>query len=174
VFRTWELNWVRCVGDVSDLRICQGVALWISEDVELLDTSQRVGAIAPELDRIVDSVGAQAISAFEIDPSRLHWDMTSVSLYGTYDQTEDDYPHRTSDTPMTVGWASAARTSARSAATPRWWPHCRPPADSRQIREKPLKATIRADGQRQRISSAILPPWGAPMGARSSSPCQLA
>jgi hypothetical protein len=44
VFRTWELNWVRCVGDVSDLRICQGVALWISEDVELLDTSQRVGS----------------------------------------------------------------------------------------------------------------------------------
>lgn len=49
-------------------------------------------AIAPELDHIVGSVGAQAISTFGIDVSRLHWDMTSVSLYGAYDQTEEDYP----------------------------------------------------------------------------------
>jgi transposase len=49
-------------------------------------------AIAPELDHIIGSVGAQAISTFGIDVSRLHWDMTSVSLYGAYDQTEDDYP----------------------------------------------------------------------------------
>ncbi len=49
-------------------------------------------AVAPELDRIIGSVGAQAISTFGIDVSRLHWDMTSVSLYGAYEQTEDDYP----------------------------------------------------------------------------------
>ncbi len=49
-------------------------------------------AIAPELDHIVGSVGAQAISAFGIDVSRCHWDMTSVSLYGAYEQTEEDYP----------------------------------------------------------------------------------
>jgi len=39
-------------------------------------------AIAPELEHIVGSVGAQAISAFGIDVSRCHWDMTSISLYG--------------------------------------------------------------------------------------------
>jgi transposase len=49
-------------------------------------------AIAPELDHIVGSVGAQAISAFGIDVARFHWDMTSVSLYGAYERTEDDYP----------------------------------------------------------------------------------
>jgi transposase len=48
-------------------------------------------AVAPELDRIVGSVGAQAIAAFGIDVSRLHWDMTSISLYGAYAQTEDEF-----------------------------------------------------------------------------------
>jgi Domain of unknown function (DUF4277) len=49
-------------------------------------------AIAPELDHIVGSVGAQAISVFGLDTSRLHWDMTSISLYGAYDQLDDDHP----------------------------------------------------------------------------------
>lgn len=45
-------------------------------------------AIAPELDHIVGSVGAQAISVFGLGTSRLHWDMTSISLYGAYDQVD--------------------------------------------------------------------------------------
>jgi transposase len=49
-------------------------------------------AIAPELDHIVGSVGAQAISVFGLDTSRLHWDMTSISLYGAYDQVDTDHP----------------------------------------------------------------------------------
>jgi len=52
-------------------------------------------AIAPELDRIIGSVGAQAISVFGLDTSRLHWDMTSVSLHGAYDhagQVDTDHP----------------------------------------------------------------------------------
>jgi transposase len=49
-------------------------------------------AIAPELDHIVGSVGAQAISVFGLDTSRLHWDMTSVSLYGAYDHPDADHP----------------------------------------------------------------------------------
>lgn len=49
-------------------------------------------AIAPELDRIVGSVGAQAISTFGIDVSRCHWDMTSISLYGAYDQLDANHP----------------------------------------------------------------------------------
>src|SRR5436190_3013288 len=63
---------------------------WAVEEVFGIDPAvlndDRIGraldAIAPELDRIVGSVGAQAILAFGIDTSRLHWDMTSVSLYG--------------------------------------------------------------------------------------------
>ncbi len=48
-------------------------------------------AIALELDHIVGSVGAQAIAAFGIDVSRLHWDMTSISLYGAYDQADPEF-----------------------------------------------------------------------------------
>lgn len=45
-------------------------------------------AIAPHLDEIVGSVGARAIAEFGIDVSRLHWDMTSISLVGDYDSPE--------------------------------------------------------------------------------------
>jgi hypothetical protein len=48
-------------------------------------------AIAPKLDAIVGSVGAQAIAAFGLEVARLHWDMTSISLYGAYDQPEDGF-----------------------------------------------------------------------------------
>jgi len=45
-------------------------------------------AIAPHLDEIVGSLGARAIVEFGIDVSRLHWDMTSISLVGDYDSPE--------------------------------------------------------------------------------------
>jgi transposase len=45
-------------------------------------------AIAPALDQVIGSVGAQAIATFGIDVARLHWDMTSVSLYGAYQDPE--------------------------------------------------------------------------------------
>jgi transposase len=48
-------------------------------------------AIAPTLDAIVGSVGAQAIAAFGVEVARLHWDMTSISLYGAYDQVQDGF-----------------------------------------------------------------------------------
>jgi transposase len=48
-------------------------------------------AIAPKLDHLVGSVGAQAIAVFGVDTARLHWDMTSISLYGAYDQPEEGF-----------------------------------------------------------------------------------
>ena len=48
-------------------------------------------AIAPKLDAIVGSVGARAIAAFGLEVARLHWDMTSISLYGAYDQPEEGF-----------------------------------------------------------------------------------
>jgi hypothetical protein len=48
-------------------------------------------AIAPHLDRIVGSVGARAIGVFGLDVARLHWDMTSISLYGAYDEADDEF-----------------------------------------------------------------------------------
>lgn len=54
--------------------------------------ARALDAIAPELDRIVGSVGAQAIAAFGLDVARLHWDMTSVSLYGDYAHPDPEHP----------------------------------------------------------------------------------
>lgn len=49
-------------------------------------------ALADQVDRAVGSVGAKAIDVFGIDAARLHWDMTSISLYGAYQQPDDDHP----------------------------------------------------------------------------------
>jgi hypothetical protein len=62
-------------------------------------------AIAPHLDQIAGSVGVAAIQEFGIDVTRLHWDMTSISVHGQYEQSEDEFPRRSSATPGT-----AART----------------------------------------------------------------
>jgi transposase len=48
-------------------------------------------AIAPKLDAIVGSVGARAIAAFGVQVARLHWDMTSISLYGAYQEVEEGF-----------------------------------------------------------------------------------
>lgn len=81
------------------LRVEQWARGWAVEETFGVDPAalndDRIGraldAIAPELDRIVGSVGAQAIAVFGIDVSRLHWDMTSISLYGAYEHTEDEF-----------------------------------------------------------------------------------
>jgi transposase len=70
------------------------------EEVLGIDPAQlnddRIGraldTIADELDHIVGSIGAHAITVFGVDTSRLHWDMTSISLYGAYDQPDTDHP----------------------------------------------------------------------------------
>jgi Domain of unknown function (DUF4277) len=45
-------------------------------------------AVAPALEQLVGSVGVRAIAVFGVDVARLHWDMTSVSLYGAYEDLE--------------------------------------------------------------------------------------
>jgi hypothetical protein len=63
-------------------------------DPELL-SDDRIGraldAMAPHLDQIAGSVGVAAIEAFGIDVSRLHWDMSSVSVHGEYAQNEEGF-----------------------------------------------------------------------------------
>ena len=49
-------------------------------------------ALATQIDPIVGSIGAKAIDAFGIDVARIHWDMTSISLYGAYVHVDDEYP----------------------------------------------------------------------------------
>ena len=48
-------------------------------------------ALAPVLEQVIGSVGLSAIAAFGLDVSRLHWDMTSISLFGAYPNTDDDF-----------------------------------------------------------------------------------
>jgi transposase len=78
------------------LRIQDWARTWAVEEVfgiapDALN-DDRVGraldAIAAELEQIVGSVGAQAIATFGIEVARLHWDMTSISLYGAYEDPE--------------------------------------------------------------------------------------
>ncbi len=73
---------------------------WAVEEVWGIDpqvlNDDRIGraldAVAPELDQIVGSVGARAIGAFGLDVARVHWDLTSISLYGAYPDPDDGFP----------------------------------------------------------------------------------
>ena len=48
-------------------------------------------ALAPVCEAVVGSVGAAAIAAFGLDVSRVHWDMTSISLHGAYPEADEDF-----------------------------------------------------------------------------------
>lgn len=48
-------------------------------------------AVAPALAGVVGSVGVNAIAGFGVDTSRIHWDMTSISLFGDYDGMEEGF-----------------------------------------------------------------------------------
>jgi Domain of unknown function (DUF4277) len=54
--------------------------------------ARALDAVAPQLDAITGGIGAAAISEFGVDVARLHWDMTSISLYGAYPQAGEEYP----------------------------------------------------------------------------------
>jgi len=53
--------------------------------------ARALDALAPVLDQVTGSVGAAAIGSYGIDVSQLHWDMTSISLHGDYQVTDDDF-----------------------------------------------------------------------------------
>src|SRR6266851_5622824 len=63
---------------------------WIShgEVIEAL-VANRLTAPAP-LVRVQE--WAAAITEFGVDVARLHWDMTSISLYGAYPEVDEEYP----------------------------------------------------------------------------------
>jgi Domain of unknown function (DUF4277) len=78
------------------LRVADWARQWAVEEVlgiapDALN-DDRIGraldAMAPQLDLVIGSVGARAIAVFGVDVARLHWDMTSISLYGVYDDPE--------------------------------------------------------------------------------------
>lgn len=56
--------------------------------------ARALDALAPVLEQVTGSVGAAAIGVYGIDVSQMHWDMTSVSLYGDYPAAagEENFP----------------------------------------------------------------------------------
>jgi transposase len=54
--------------------------------------ARALDAVAPCLEEITGSAGAAAVSESGVDVARLHWDMTSVSLYGAYPDPDGQYP----------------------------------------------------------------------------------
>jgi hypothetical protein len=48
-------------------------------------------ALADQAEAVVGSVGARAVAAFGLDVSRIHWDLTSISLFGAYPEADGDY-----------------------------------------------------------------------------------
>ena len=53
--------------------------------------ARALDAIAPRLEEVTGSVGAQAIAEFGIDTAQIHWDMTSISMFGAYPEQEGDF-----------------------------------------------------------------------------------
>jgi transposase len=69
-----------------------GHVLGLDADVLNDDRIARaLDALAPVLEEVTGSVGAAAIAAYGIDVSQLHWDMTSISLYGDYPVVDPDF-----------------------------------------------------------------------------------
>ncbi|WP_455567670.1 IS1634 family transposase [Streptomyces celluloflavus] len=56
--------------------------------------ARALDAIAPHLDKLAGSVAAGAISAFGLDVARIRWDITSMSVHGSYPEAgqDGDYP----------------------------------------------------------------------------------
>lgn|SRR5512139_164994 len=54
--------------------------------------ARALDAIAPQLEHVVGAAGMAAIAEFDIDVSRLHWDLTSISMFGVYPDQDGRYP----------------------------------------------------------------------------------
>ncbi|MGH9071101.1 MAG: IS1634 family transposase [Acidimicrobiales bacterium] len=81
------------------VRVADWAAEWAVEEIFGIDpgalNDDRLGraldAVAPKLEGVIGSIGAGAIAAFGIDVARLHWDMTSISVFGDYEHPESGF-----------------------------------------------------------------------------------
>jgi transposase len=90
----------RLSSPTSMVRVGNWARTWAVEEVfgvdpQLLNDdrlARALDAIAPHLQEITGSVGAQAIAEFGIDVAQIHWDMTSMSMFGAYEDQDEDFP----------------------------------------------------------------------------------
>lgn len=83
-------------------RVHEWAAAWAAEEVfgteaGLLNDdrlARALDAIAPQLAAISGTAAATAIAEFGIDVAKIHWDMTSMSVFGAYpdDKQDPDFP----------------------------------------------------------------------------------
>jgi transposase len=87
--------------------------------------ARALDALAPVLEQVTGSVGAAAIAAYGIDVSQLHWDMTSISLYGHYPGPDPDFPQpkfgHPKDRRPDLKQIQAGVASAADGAVPVFW-----------------------------------------------------
>jgi transposase len=89
----------RLSSPTSMVRVEDWARKWAVEEVfgiepDLLNDdriARALDAVAPHLEEITGSVGAQAIAEFGIDTAQIHWDMTSISMFGAYPDQEEEY-----------------------------------------------------------------------------------
>jgi transposase len=89
----------RLSSPTSMVRVADWARKWAVEEVfgvepNLLNDdriARALDAIAPRLEEITGSVGAQAIAEFGIDTAQIHWDMTSISMFGAYPDQEESF-----------------------------------------------------------------------------------
>ncbi|MFJ9034791.1 IS1634 family transposase [Streptomyces sp. NPDC102274] len=89
----------RLSSPTSMVRVEDWARTWAVEEVfgiepDLLNDdriARALDAVAPHLEEITGSVGAQAIAEFGIDTAQIHWDMTSISTFGAYPDQEEEY-----------------------------------------------------------------------------------
>jgi transposase len=83
-------------------RVHEWAAAWAAEEVFGTEASllnddrlaRALDAIAPQQAAISGTAGATAIAEFGIDVAKIHWDMTSMSVFGAYpvDEQDPDFP----------------------------------------------------------------------------------
>jgi transposase len=81
------------------VRVADWAAAWAVEEVfdVSADTlnddriARALDALAEQADEVVGSIAATAVAVFGLDLSQVHWDMTSISLYGAYPDVDADY-----------------------------------------------------------------------------------
>lgn len=87
--------------------------------------ARALDALAPVLEQVTGSVGAAAIAAYGVDVSQLHWDMTSVSLYGDYESGDEQYPQprfgHPKDRRPDLKQIQAGIATAADGAVPLFW-----------------------------------------------------